>query len=104
VDLLVCREDVRQDGVTGLALVAGIHRDLGHEASRRNAGGREMAGYCLRRMTSGTTLDETDLHRLVTVGVDFPALYNHAWPGLDDGDGNDPPILVEDLGHADLLA
>src|SRR5204863_5738432 len=32
------------------------------------------------------------------------ALHDDARPGLDDGDGDRPPVLGVDLGHADLLA
>src|SRR5699024_682374 len=47
---------------------------------------------------------ERQLHGLVAVPLCGAHLGHHARPRLDDGHRDDPVVLVEDLGHAELVA
>jgi hypothetical protein len=46
---------------------------------------------------------ETELHGLVTILFDGANLRHRARSGLNDGDWNDLPSLVKQLGHADFF-
>ncbi len=92
------------DRSTRFRFVTRIHRNFRHEPRRRDAGGGEVAGDGLGGVAARAFFHETDLHRLVTVRLFRFPLYNNARPGLDHCDGNCPPLVVEDLGHADLFA
>ena len=48
-------------------------------------------------------LPEGELHRLVAVAVEGADRGHGARARLEDGDALDAPVLLEELGHADLL-
>ena len=52
----------------------------------------------------GLLVAEADLHGVVAVVLFGLLLGDHAGACLDDRDGNDSSLFVEDLRHADLLA
>ncbi len=52
----------------------------------------------------GLLVAEAYLNRLVAIVFGGLFLRYHAGAGLDDGDGDHFPLLIEDLRHADLLA
>ena len=45
-----------------------------------------------------------DLDGAVAIGFGGANLGDNAWPCLDDGNRHNAVVLVEDLGHAELLA
>ena len=47
---------------------------------------------------------ETDLHGFITVVFGCLPLDDHAGASLHHGDGDDVPVFVKKLGHADLFA
>jgi hypothetical protein len=46
---------------------------------------------------------KADLHRGIAIGVAAFELGDAAGTGLDQGDGDGSALLVEELGHAQLL-
>ena len=71
---------------------------------RADARLREMAALRLRDLAIGDRIPR-ELHGRVAVGVRRAHGDDRARAGLDHGDGRDgPDLLVEELGHAELLA
>jgi hypothetical protein len=87
------------EGVLGGVVGAQLDR---HPA-RRDARLGEVAGLRLVHPT-GVDGAEADLHRGVAVDGDRPDLGHDARTRGDDGHRNHPVVLVEHLGHAELLA
>ena len=52
----------------------------------------------------GSICAEAELDGGVAVLLGGADLGDHAGPGLDDGDRDDPVVVVEDLGHPELGA
>lgn len=111
VNLVLGREDVGQHRVAGLGLITLIDRNLGQVPRRRHPGLVEVADHRLgHRVLSGDPgrlalgLDQTQLHRLVTIRFAGLALHNNARTGLDDRHRDHPTLIVEKLAHADLLS
>ena len=52
----------------------------------------------------GGNLAEAQLNSLVAIALDGLLLHDGAGTSLDDGDGNDLAVRVEQLGHTDFLA
>src|SRR4051794_36562011 len=109
---LGCARDV-DDGTVGEHLGAQLLTDgvaldrvsaqLHQVAARRDVGGLEVAGHGLGHLARvDLTVGELDGGvAVLLLGTD---LGHDARPGLDDGHRDDPVVLVEDLGHAELLA
>src|SRR5690606_4028196 len=72
-------------------------------AARRDAGLLEVTRARLVHLAR-VDLPEPELHGGVAVLLRAADLGDDARPGLDDGHRNDPALIVEDLGHAELLA
>ena len=93
------------DGDVLSELVAGdvVHADLGHVATRGDAGLLEVTCDRLVGLTR-VDLAVGDLDGVVAIGFLGANLGHNARPSLDDGDRDDTVLLVEDLGHAELGA
>ena len=76
---------------------------LGDVATRGDTGLGELARDGLVHL-AGVDRAEGELHGVVAVVGLGTDLGDHVRPGLDDGDRDDPVVLVEDLGHAELGA
>src|SRR5262245_3818932 len=91
------------DLVGGLRVSAIIGAELAHVARRRQVALRELPEHRARE-TKFLVGAEAELDRGVAVLVRRAHLGHRARPGLNDRDGKDVALLVEQLGHADLLA
>ena len=63
----------------------------------------EVTCSCLVDLLGGN-LAEAQLNSLVAIALDGLLLHDGAGTSLDDGDGNDLAVRVEQLGHTDFLA
>src|SRR5699024_9051533 len=93
------------DGDALASLVAGSIRNaaLGDVAARGNAGLLEVARLRLVDLT-WVDLTECDLDGLAAVDVLGAHLGYDTRPSLDNGNRYDAVLVIEDLGHAELLA
>src|SRR5699024_7515142 len=83
------------------------HARLGELARDGRAWGHARLGELARDGLgdlTGVDRAEGDLHGVVAVGLFTSDPGDDARPGLDDGHRDDPVVLVEDLGHAELGA
>ena len=70
----------------------------------------QVSNICLLYTSSclvdllGGNLAEAQLNSLVAIALDGLLLHDSAGTSLDDGDGNDLAVRVEQLGHTDFLA
>ena len=103
VDVLDVAEHVHADLLADLVRGGVRGADLHDVATRGHAGLLEVAGLGLVGLT-GVNLAVGDLDGVVAVHVLGAHLGHDARPGLDDGHRDDPVLLVEDLGHAELGA
>jgi len=104
VDAVAGRELLHRDLVPDLGLVPAVHAELAQDPAGRKAGLVEVALHGLGDPLDLAVLDQAELHRRVAVLLLRLALHDDAGAGLEDGDGDRPPVLGVDLGHADLLA
>ena len=103
VNLVACCEDI------SLQHVANVH--CGNIFQTELAQGLLGGNVCLLEVTCsclvdllGGNLAEAQLNSLVAIALDGLLLHDGAGTSLDDGDGDDLAILVEQLGHTDFLA
>src|SRR2546426_822041 len=96
---------VHGQALRGLVLVAldRVGTQLDEVPARGDVRGLVVAGHRLGDLAR-VDLPVGELDGGVAVLLLGADLGDDAWPGLDDGDRNDPVVLVEDLGHAELLA
>src|SRR5690606_31540131 len=103
VDLLAGLEDVGGDLLAEFVLGGVVGAQFDEVAARRDAGLLEVTRARLVHLAR-VDLPEPELHGGVAVLLRAADLGDDARPGLDDGHRNDPALIVEDLGHAELLA
>src|SRR2546430_1889020 len=98
-----CVEHVRTEFLADLIAIQSIGPQLDEMPARSDVGRLEMAGD---RLGDLPRVDRPvgELDGAVAVLLRRPDLGDDAWPGLDDGNRHDPVVLVENLGHAELLA
>jgi hypothetical protein len=101
LDPVARREDVNRDGIADGRLVLAAH--LAEIPLGRHAGLLEVP---LQRLAEPLGLDvvERDLRGGVPVGLDRLLLGHRAGPSLDDRAPDDRAVLVEVLGHTQLLS
>ena len=103
VDPLAGGEHVGGDDLPELEAREIVDAQLGEVALRRTARGLEVTE--LRFVEPrGLGLAERDLHGGVAVALRRPELHDATGPGFDDAHRDDPVLVVEDLGHAELSA
>ena len=83
-------------------LGAGLDADLAEVTTRCNALLGEVTAHGLVDLLL-LDVAETELNSLVAVGLSGLHLANRVGLCLDNGDGDDLVVLVENLGHADLF-
>src|SRR5690606_38637304 len=103
LDLLAGLEDVGGDLLAEFVLGGVVGAQFDEVAARRDAGLLEVTRARLVHLAR-VDLPEPELHGGVAVLLRAADLGDDARPGLDDGHRNDPALIVEDLGHAELLA
>ena len=99
-------EDIGGEFLTHLIVSSriGIRKtDFGDVATRRNTGLCEVASHRLSHFT-GVDGAECDLDGVVAIGLFGANLGYDTRPSLDDSNGDNPVLFVEDLGHAELIA
>src|SRR3954449_161031 len=101
VHVVLLVEDRGLDLVAGLELLAGVEAELLQLADRRHAGLAEVPLLRLIRLRR-LLLDETDLHRLIPIGIGRLALYHQAGAGLHHRHRVHRPVLDVDLRHPHL--
>src|SRR5262249_21579706 len=104
VDGVAGGEEVDGDLVPDLQLGAVLDEELPEDAAGRQPRLVEVALHGLGDPLDLAVLHEAELYRGVAVLLLRLALDDHARPRLDDGDGDRPPVLGVDLGHAYMLA
>ena len=100
--VLAVLERLDGDGVADLELADAIEL---HEMTHAvlEAGLLEVAELGLADVLVLALL-EGELHGLIAVSLDGADLGDRAGSRLDDGDGHDVAVVVEELGHAHFLA
>ena len=96
-------EHVRTELLADLVAVESVGAQLDEVPARGDVGRLEVAGDRLGDLAR-VDLPVGELDGGVAVLLLRADLGDDARPGLDDGHRNDPVVLVEDLGHAELLA
>jgi hypothetical protein len=96
-------EHVSRDLLAERVLGGVVGAQLHGEASRRDARLGEVARLGLVHL-AGVDRAVADLHRGVAVDVHRADLGHDTRSRREDGDRHDPVVLVEHLGHAELLA
>lgn len=104
MDLGLLVELAGQDAVPFLQGVAGFHAELAQHPDRGHTVLLAVAALRLGGALAALGIHETDLDGLIALLGGGLALDDDAGTGLDDGDGDDLPLFIEDLGHAQLLS
>ncbi len=104
VDPLNVPEDVHGDFVADVVVGGAVDAHFAQPASRLHVGLTEMSA-ARQRGQRGAQVSEADLHGLIAVGFARLDLHDGTRAHLQHGDrGHLSGFLVEDLGHAQLLA
>ena len=103
VDLVASCEDISLQHVANVQCRNIFQTELAQGLLGGNVCLLEVACSCLVDLLGGN-LAEAQLNSLVAIALDGLLLHDGAGTSLDDGDGNDLAVRVEQLSHTDFLA
>src|SRR5262245_28857140 len=106
VHYFAIREDVDQDLISGIRRFATRHASLAQNANRRRVvtGLGEMTRLRFVYPLRFDEFDEAELDGVISVLGHGLLLHHDAGTGLNNGDWNNAPIVLEQLRHSDFFA